>query len=101
MICRILLVIVLFFIEFSSIHLFFPSKRWHTIYLGDWSSDVCSSDLAMPAQPSLPVICLVIGLVGWAGMARLVRGQEIGRASSRERVYMFAVLLLLLNRKLF
>src|SRR5437764_14748561 len=24
---------------------FFTSKRLHTIYIGDWSSDVCSSDL--------------------------------------------------------
>src|SRR5437763_899107 len=25
---------------------FFSSRRRHTIYIGDWSSDVCSSDLA-------------------------------------------------------
>ena len=25
--------------------IFFSSRRRHTIYLGDWSSDVCSSDL--------------------------------------------------------
>src|SRR5437762_12261623 len=25
---------------------FFSSRRWHTRYIGDWSSDVCSSDLA-------------------------------------------------------
>src|SRR5437879_7181540 len=24
---------------------FFSSRRRHTIYIGDWSSDVCSSDL--------------------------------------------------------
>src|SRR5437762_12915897 len=24
----------------------FPSRRLHTRYIGDWSSDVCSSDLA-------------------------------------------------------
>src|SRR5437762_11167042 len=24
---------------------FFSSRRWHTRYIGDWSSDVCSSDL--------------------------------------------------------
>src|SRR2546426_10516284 len=28
-------------------------------------------------KPSLPVVCVVIGLVGWAGMARLVRGQVL------------------------
>src|SRR5437762_10306950 len=24
---------------------FFSSRRWHSRYIGDWSSDVCSSDL--------------------------------------------------------
>src|SRR5208337_4116348 len=28
---------------------FFSSRRRHTRYIGDWSSDVCSSDLAAPA----------------------------------------------------
>src|SRR5437762_4900627 len=27
---------------------FFSSRRRHTRYIGDWSSDVCSSDLAYP-----------------------------------------------------
>src|ERR1017187_10862363 len=27
---------------------FFSSRRRHTRYIGDWSSDVCSSDLVMP-----------------------------------------------------
>src|SRR3712207_8741056 len=29
-------------------HFFFSSKRRHTRYWRDWSSDVCSSDLAAP-----------------------------------------------------
>src|SRR5437762_6318385 len=29
----------------SSYHFFFSSRRRHTRYIGDWSSDVCSSDL--------------------------------------------------------
>ena len=33
--------------------------------------------VAAAVRPSLPVVCLVIGLVGWAGMARLVRGQVL------------------------
>src|SRR3989441_4065860 len=33
--------------------------------------------IAAPVKPSLPVVCVVIGLVGWAGMARLVRGQVL------------------------
>src|SRR5256885_9916387 len=31
---------------------FFSSRRRHTRLQGDWSSDVCSSDLTEPAQPS-------------------------------------------------
>src|SRR5437879_12665990 len=27
---------------------FFSSRRRHTRYIGDWSSDVCSSDLILP-----------------------------------------------------
>src|SRR5262250_793678 len=30
--------------------LFFSSRRRHTRYIGDWSSDVCSSDLQIPAE---------------------------------------------------
>src|SRR5437762_5998979 len=37
---------------------FFSSRRRHTRYIGDWSSDVCSSDLLSPADrivvPGLP-----------------------------------------------
>src|SRR5437762_8979673 len=29
---------------------FFSSRRRHTRYIGDWSSDVCSSDLVGPAS---------------------------------------------------
>src|SRR5437764_7912196 len=30
---------------------FFSSRRGHTSYIGDWSSDVCSSDLPCVADP--------------------------------------------------
>src|ERR1039457_7517451 len=33
---------------------FFSSRIRHTILQGDWSSDVCSSDLHPVPQPSLP-----------------------------------------------
>ena len=33
--------------------------------------------VAAAVRPSLPVVCVVIGLVGWAGMARLVRAQVL------------------------
>src|SRR5690606_40007378 len=34
---------------------FFSSRRRHTRFSRDWSSDVCSSDLADDAQPKPPV----------------------------------------------
>src|SRR5216110_2654249 len=33
--------------------------------------------IAAAVKPSLPVVFVVIGVVGWAGMARLVRGQVL------------------------
>src|SRR5437762_8386010 len=32
------------------LYFFFSSRRRHTRYIGDWSSDVCSSDLVRLAQ---------------------------------------------------
>src|SRR3989475_12623271 len=84
---------------------FFSSRRRHTRFDCDWSSDVCSSDLAL----------LAAGQASWAGEAEAKKGidagfqpstlskdqqmaemkwfieaakklQEIGRASCRERV---------------
>src|SRR5690348_17367360 len=86
---------------------FFSSRRRHTRWTGDWSSDVCSSDLGMRATISdwanhlssifpevrlkrylemrgadsgtLPNLLALPAL--WAGLL-----YEIGRASCRERV---------------
>src|SRR6266478_7552022 len=37
---------------------FFSSRRRHTRFDCDWSSDVCSSDLP-PRSPDAPVVCLL------------------------------------------
>src|SRR5437763_9444304 len=34
-----------------SLFFFFSSRRRHTRYIGDWSSDVCSSDLSPGVAP--------------------------------------------------
>src|SRR2546430_11058903 len=89
------------------LYFFFSSRRRHTRFDCDWSSDVCSSDL--------PGISLKSEVIGWASMAEMPliicniqRGgpstglptnveqsdlhqaifgsHEIGRASCRERV---------------
>src|SRR5437763_4186101 len=36
---------MLFMVLFLFFFFFFSSRRRHTRYIGDWSSDVCSSDL--------------------------------------------------------
>ncbi len=49
-------------------------------YYGRWTDALIMRLLiaiAAAVRPSLPVIFVVIGVVGWAGMARLVRGQVL------------------------
>src|SRR5437763_3403098 len=80
---------------------FFSSRRRHTTYIGDWSSDVCSSDLPyypgardrydrfLDAHPDAqrygddgP------GCVPWTmipGLRTDAEQEKIGRASCRER----------------
>src|SRR5437762_6855668 len=41
---------------------FFSSRRRHTRFIGDWSSDVCSSDL--PRAWVLPTLTLALGPLG-------------------------------------
>src|SRR6266487_5492881 len=36
-----------------NVFFFFSSRRRHTIWTVDWSSDVCSSDLSRPAPPRI------------------------------------------------
>src|ERR1035438_5907780 len=45
-------------------HFFFSSRRRHTRCLSDWSSDVCSSDLAIKcvAEPLNPRACRIVAL---------------------------------------
>src|SRR3712207_9035968 len=84
---------------------FFSSRRRHTIYWRDWSSDVCSSDLVvlalrrdyLPTEPVLeldatfgpadgdPLSFVVLGDSTAAGGGAGGAG-EIGRASGRGRV---------------
>src|SRR5690348_17878574 len=82
---------------------FFSSRRRHTRWTGDWSSDVCSSDLdllhaghietlrAARALGDYLVVCLnsdaSVGRLKGAGRPLVpATDREIGRASCRERV---------------
>src|SRR5438876_2582433 len=88
------------------LNFFFSSRRRHTRWTGDWSSDVCSSDLdVIRFQESVGLHAITDGeyrrssfhadfiekLGGARAAGRLdvegtVSGFEIGRASCRERV---------------
>src|SRR3712207_8050169 len=78
-------------VECLSVFFFFSSRRRHTRYWRDWSSDVCSSDLGRgrrwPWQALLELDAAgeraVHDEVGPGGEAG---DREIGRASCRERV---------------
>src|SRR5206468_9969427 len=89
---------------------FFSSRRRHTRSDRDWSSDMCSSDLAWiadltPARAEAllrSVLAAAVAPAGIAHRARSLLGEalawqarwrealsaQIGRASCRERVYM-------------
>src|SRR5437762_14309229 len=70
---------------------FFSSRRRHTRYIGDWSSDVCSSDLdqvgALRSARHRPDQRSDYGISAPV-KRRDTPAWEIGRASCRERVWM-------------
>src|SRR5689334_25298740 len=61
---------------------FFSSRRRHTRWNCDWSSDVCSSDLAVALlDRTTGVVPAHVGLVGWSlGGGVAVRVAETDRA---------------------
>src|SRR5690606_40353944 len=93
-----------------SIVFFFSSRRRHTRFSRDWSSDVCSSDLLRTGQPLQHALRSVFGICGigcyFYALGRIpiadataltysaplflvllaILFLEIGRASCRERV---------------
>src|SRR5690606_40821110 len=98
---------------------FFSSRRRHTRFSRDWSSDVCSSDLSVLTDPTFGGVTASFAMlgdvhlaepkarIGFAGArviqqtirqelpegfqtAEFLLKAEIGRASCRERVEMWA-----------
>src|SRR5437870_9074584 len=71
---------------------FFSSRRRHTIWPRDWSSDVCSSDLFLFFDFLVFFLIHRLRRHGFKahhfriGSAHLQPGSKIGRASCRERV---------------
>src|SRR5437879_12307157 len=63
---------------------FFSSRRRHTRYIGDWSSDVCSSDLYREGELSMALDPDQDEEQARAA-AEVAARLQIGRASCRER----------------
>src|SRR5437867_12176284 len=84
-------VFVFFGSTFFFFFFFFSSRRRHTRSYGDWSSDVCSSDLTASIRRAISVACWmscaapVVTFSGPNTSSSATRPQ-IGRASCRERV---------------
>src|SRR3546814_6086866 len=92
----------LYFLSNLSVFYFFKQKTAYELRISDWSSDVCSSDLAAELSadfvwPTPPVLDedrlawkivaadFVLGLGDNRGIGHVALA-EIGRASCRERV---------------
>src|SRR5437763_12938245 len=59
---------------------FFSSRRWHTSYIGDWSSDVCSSDLVLEL-PILGTICLQSSSLSVHAAVAALRKRNVNRCT--------------------
>src|SRR2546426_9822977 len=79
----------------SALSFFFSSRRRHTRLQGDWSSDVCSSDLAVLYTGSRDLQDLVSPLAPFYPYAVFVAGALLGWRFHRSRL-LFALLLLTL-----
>src|ERR1035438_10559401 len=68
----------------AGVLIFFSSRRRHTGCLGDWSSDVCSSDLTWPDELRAKAIAIVQSswAIGYA-LAALVAGIVLRYANWR------------------
>src|SRR5688500_19096694 len=88
---KIMLVIIIIFL--------FSCRRRHTRLQGDWSSDVCSSDLTenyqhfvenayvLAAREPRSTFSASVDTAAYSILrSKITSGQQIGRASCRERV---------------
>src|SRR5437762_12566856 len=65
---------------------FFSSRRRHTRYIGDWSSDVCSSDLAVVVGHEKVQIPVVIEVDEREPAHPPIRGFAVAERSEERRV---------------
>src|SRR5437763_13423244 len=65
---------------------FFSSRRRHTRYIGDWSSDVCSSDLAADDVDAERIIVFQVVANGLVRFTQLLGNERMaGRVNRGQR----------------
>src|SRR3712207_9306622 len=72
---------------FSNIYFFFSSRRRHTRYWRDWSSDVCSSDLNALLEAHGASLVLKNGSVNLTTEVRFAAAQNVAEQLSRQGLW--------------
>src|SRR5256885_10706396 len=78
---------------------FFSSRRRHTILQGDWSSDVCSSDLLAQPVAGAPSAGACTAREGQPGPQRCAGDRKSTRLNSSHLVISYAVFCLKKKKK--
>src|SRR5438445_10758065 len=70
---------------FVALFFFFSSRRRHTRYWRDWSSDVCSSDLGASMAAATAVMAAgALALIGWMDMRTTTKSRSEERRVGKE-----------------
>src|SRR3546814_2674866 len=77
---------IIHFILYFFFIFFFKQKTAYEMRISDWSSDVCSSDLQHLTGYKLPKLISFIDELPKTNVGKVLRKEQIGRASCRERV---------------
>src|SRR3546814_5221700 len=65
--------------DLSSLLFFFKQKTAYEMRISDWSSDVCSSDLRLPAMDAILIILIALALAALSSrVSRTVRRDGYG-----------------------
>src|SRR5437763_255099 len=79
----------------EAVPIFFSSSRRHTSYIGDWSSDVCSSDLPPGPHRNGAQAGRAAGRLAEDGPGRRAEERRVGKEGKKPRPVAFKVMYLL------